>query len=46
MAENTNEGWEEKGIYAGYRLLAKGSKRRVIDEETGEIVVEYDMSGY
>jgi hypothetical protein len=37
------EEWEEKGHYMGYKLLAKGNKRRVIDEETGEIVVEYDM---
>ncbi len=39
-----NDEWEDKGYYMGYRLLAKGTKRRVIDEETGEIVVEYDIN--
>lgn len=38
-----DEEWEEKGFYLGYKLLAKGKKRRVIDEETGEIIVEYEM---
>jgi len=39
-----DEEWEEKGVYGGYRLLGKGSRRRVIDEETGEIVIEYDIN--
>jgi len=38
-----DEEWEEKGFYLGYKLLAKGKKRRVVDEETGEIIVEYEM---
>ncbi len=37
------EEWKEKGVYTGYKLLAKGKKRRVVDEETGKIVVEYEM---
>lgn len=37
------EEWEEKEIYTGYILLARGNKRRVIDRKTGEIVVEYEM---
>lgn len=38
-----DEEWEEKGYYLGYKLLAKGNRRKVINEETGQVVVEYTM---
>jgi hypothetical protein len=38
-----NDEWYDKGYYIGYKLLAKGKQRRLVDEETGAIVVEYTI---
>ncbi len=42
MAE-TDDGWKEKGTYSGYTIMAKGDKRRLVDEDTGDVITEYTV---
>ena len=37
------EGWEEKGTYSCYIIMGKGDKRRLVDEETGNVITEYTV---
>ncbi|MDD5778866.1 MAG: hypothetical protein PHU95_05425 [Candidatus Thermoplasmatota archaeon] len=38
-----DDDWEEKGIYMGYAILGKNHKRRLVDLETGEVIIEYHI---
>jgi hypothetical protein len=38
-----DEGWTERGTYSGYTIMGKGDKRRLVDEETGNVVTEYTI---
>ncbi|MFO8132739.1 MAG: hypothetical protein R6U10_02215 [Thermoplasmatota archaeon] len=40
---DTGEGWEEKGTYSGYVIMGKGDKRRLVDENTGDVITEYTV---
>lgn len=37
------EDWEEKDDYAGYKIIGKGNKRRIIEKDTGKIIIEYTV---
>jgi len=34
--------WEEKGRYANLKIIARGNKRRLVNEK-GEVVIEYTV---
>lgn len=40
---DTDEGWEKKGTYSGYTIMTKGDKRRLVDEETSDVITEYTI---
>lgn len=40
---DTDDGWTKKGTYSGYIIMGKRDKRRLIDENTGEVITEYTV---
>lgn len=38
-----DDDWDEKGIYMGYAILGKNRKRRLVDVETGDVIIEYEV---